>query len=113
MQGYHQILVRLIDQIKLAFFGPNGKKYTFGVFPFGPRNRPAFYTCMMCFFQDEWNLLFASRHPELLGKIHHKGSRVIIDDILLWATTLHVILKYFACVCEILLKYRVTFQFKK
>jgi hypothetical protein len=32
--GYHQISVRFYDQEKLAFFGPNHKKYTFVVMPF-------------------------------------------------------------------------------
>jgi hypothetical protein len=111
--GYHQISVRQIDREKLAFFAPNGKKYTFGVMPFGPRNAPAYYTAMMAFFQDEWNALFEARHPDLCGLLFHRGSRVIIDDILLWATIQRILLLYFACVCEIFLKYRVTFQLKK
>ncbi|MGH7974284.1 MAG: reverse transcriptase family protein, partial [bacterium] len=37
-QGFHQIRVRECDQEKLAFFGPDGKKYTFVVMPFGPMN---------------------------------------------------------------------------
>jgi hypothetical protein len=48
--GYHQIGVGFADQDKLPFFWPDGKKYTFSVMPFGPRNAPAFYTCMMLFF---------------------------------------------------------------
>jgi hypothetical protein len=51
--GYHQISVRAIDRPKLAFFAPDGKKYTFGVLPFGPRNGPAYYTAMMTFLQGE------------------------------------------------------------
>ena len=81
--------------------------------PFGPRNAPAYYTAMMTFFQCEWNSLFEARHPDLCKPIFHRGSRVIIDDTLLWSTMLHVILKYFGCVCEVFLKYRVTFQLKK
>ena len=68
---------------------------------------------MMTFFQSEWNLLFESRHPDLCGAAFHRGSRVIIDDNLLWSTMLDIILKYFTCVCKIFLKYRVTFQLKK
>jgi hypothetical protein len=110
--GYHQISVRIIDRPKLAFFAPNGKKYTFSVMPFGPHNGPAYYTAMMTFFQSEWNLLFETRHPELCSPAHHRGSRVIIDDTLFWSTMIPVILKYFACVCEVFLEYRVTFQLK-
>jgi hypothetical protein len=108
--GYHQIRVCKADQVKLAFFAPDGKKYTWLVMPFGPRNAPAYYTCMMHFFQEEWNALFATRHPALLA---HKGSRVIIDDILLWSVVLDVVIKYFGCVVEVFMKYRVTFQLKK
>ena len=108
--GYHQISVRDKDQEKLAFFGPDHKKYTFTVTPFGPRNAPAFYTCMMRVFQDKWNALFCFRHP---SDTSHLGSRIIIDDILLWATILASLLNYFRCVCAIFLKYCVTFQLKK
>jgi hypothetical protein len=108
--GYHQIAVRSTDQEKLAFFSPDHKKYTFTVMPFGPRNAPAFYTAMMRVFEDEWNALFAFRHP---NDSSHRGSRTIIDDILLWSTVLTTLLNYFKCVCAVFLKYRVTFQLKK
>jgi len=35
-QVFHQIKVLGPDQQKLAFFGPDHKKYTFSVMPFGP-----------------------------------------------------------------------------
>lgn len=57
-QGYHQIGVKRDDRVKLAFFGPDNKKYTFKVMPFGPMNAPSFYTSMIRQFQDEWTLLF-------------------------------------------------------
>ena len=82
--------------------------------PFGPCNAPAYYTAMMNCFQEEWDALFVQRHPALVKAIgFHKGSRVIIDNILLWSTSVDVILKYFACVCEVFTKYRVIFQLKK
>ena len=34
--GYHQISVRPLDLVKLGFFGPDEKKYTFVVLRFGP-----------------------------------------------------------------------------
>ncbi len=40
-QGYHQIAVRPTNQEKLAFFRPDGKKYTFPIRPFGPQNAQA------------------------------------------------------------------------
>jgi hypothetical protein len=44
--GYHQLAVRECDQDKLAFFSPDGEKYTWPVMPFGPCNAPGFYTCL-------------------------------------------------------------------
>ena len=52
-QGYHQIKVWYMDQDKLAFFAPYGKKYTYTVMPFGPVNAPSFYTAMVRRFQAE------------------------------------------------------------
>jgi hypothetical protein len=57
--------------------------------------------------------VFETRHPDLCSPAHHRGSRVIIDDTLLWSTMIPVILKYFTCVCEVFLKYCITFQLKK
>ena len=130
-QGYHQVSVRRCDREKLAFFAPNHKKYTFKVMPFGPTNAPPFYSCMMHQLKDEWEVLFIVRvrslssiggelitigEDEIItigGKILYHGSRVIIDDILLWASNLDIILLYFECVCEIFQKYRVSFRLDK
>ena len=57
-QGYHQVRVRACDMEKLAFFAPNGKKYTFTVMPFGPRNAPTFYTLITRIIQEEATTLF-------------------------------------------------------
>ena len=108
--GYHQIAVRFSDQEKLAFFAPDDSKWCWGVMPFGPRNAPAFYTCMMRIFKGEWIALYRSRYPLDTA---HLGSRIIIDDILLWATDLDALLRLFECVCDVFMKYRVTFQLKK
>ena len=132
-QGYHQVTVRIIDREKLAFFAPDGKKYTFKVMPFGPTNAPAFYTCMMGNFRDEWQLLFLQSLQEMteigqqlitirntdeiyLGdKRIYSGTKVIIDDILLWSTNLDLVLVLllFECVFKVFLKYRVSFRLDK
>jgi hypothetical protein len=41
------------------------------------------------------------------------GSKVIIDDILLWCDISTLLLIYFECVCRIFLKYRVSFRLDK
>lgn len=57
-QGYHHISVESSDREKLAFFGPDGFKYTFKIMPFGSMNAPGFYTAMIRQFQDEWTQFF-------------------------------------------------------
>lgn len=116
-QGYHQILVRKEDRQKLAFFAPDGNKYTFRVMPFGPTNAPGFYTCMMGEFKDDWETLFMEivsktdtlkgqqlklindNQIECAGRQVQVGSKVIIDDILLYSTNMDVLLIYLECVC--------------
>lgn len=99
--------------------------------PFGPTNAPPFYSCMMHQFKDKWETLFIVRVHNLSsiggetitidenesiiigGKTIYHGSRVIIDDILLWANNLDIILLYFECVCAIFQNYRVSFRLDK
>ena len=130
-QGYHQVSVKQSDREKLAFFAPDYKKYCFKVMPFGPTNAPPFYTCMMHQLRDEWEIVFIIKIRAMLsigeeiiivsetdeitigGVLLYRGSRVIIDDILLWASNLQVVLLYFECVCEVFQKYRVSFRLDK
>jgi hypothetical protein len=65
---------------------------------------------MMGVFQDEWTALFLHHYPT---DHSHRGSRIINDDILLWSTVINTLLNCFQCVCDVFLKYRVTFQLKK
>jgi hypothetical protein len=108
-QGYHQILVRLSDREKLAFFAPDQKKYTFKVMPFGPTNAPAVYTAMMRQLQDEWDSLFEELHPNSA----HRGCRVIIDDILLYSSDVTTLIQYLDCVCQVFIKYQVSLKLGK
>ena len=57
-QGYHQKRVWWQDQEKLAFFMPDGKKYTYSIIPFGPVKAPLFDIAMIRRFQAEWIRLF-------------------------------------------------------
>jgi len=130
-QGYHQVSVQHTDREKLAFFAPDYKKCCFKVMLFGPTNAPSFYTCMMHQFCNEWEIVFIikiramkSIGGELIvvletdditigGTLLYRGNRVIIDDILLWASNLQLVLLYFECVCEVFQKYRVSFRLDK
>eukprot|EP00978_Attheya_sp_CCMP212_P015876 scaffold41044_cov68-Attheya_sp.AAC.1 len=101
--------------------------------PFGPRNAPAFYTARMRQFQAEWTTIYrleqgivdtasgpASESSVLrdgtLTVVHAgttAGSRVIIDDILLWSTSEDACILMFECVCKVFQKYRVSFHLSK
>jgi hypothetical protein len=107
--GYHQIAVRHCDQDKLAFFLPDDEKHTFSVMPFGPRNAPGFYTCMMHVLSTEWNALFKSKHPTA----QHTGDRVIIDDILLCAVAMPDLLNCLECVLLVCQKHRLSLKLSK
>ena len=108
--GYHQIAVWEPHQCKLSFYGPDFLKYCFGVMPFGPLNAPAVYTAIMQILRTEAYELFCSRHPELAKEV---DSRQIIDDGLMWSYDPFTLLKFFACLCEIYVKYRLSFNGKK
>ena len=130
-QGYHQVGVKVSDQDKLAFFGPDDYKYCYTVMPFGPTNAPTFYTAMMRNFKQEWDLLFIERVRELKqvagkmivvssdgtilvdGQQIISGSRSIIDDIMLWCCHEELVILYFECVCMVFQKYRVSFKLSK
>jgi hypothetical protein len=92
-----------------SYFSPDGKKYTFCVMPFGPRNAPGIYTCMMHAFSTEWEALFQTCYP--VAK--HTGIRVIIDDILLYAVNKSDILNYLECCLEVCQKYRLSLKLSK
>jgi len=76
------------------------------VMPFGLMNAPAFYTCMMQDFREEWHTLFIiticsmkliggqvvkileTDEIYLDGVKAHSEIKGIIDDILMWSTNL-------------------------
>ena len=86
----------------MGLFSSDGWKYTFKVILFGPTNAPAFYSAMMKNMKDEWDGLFIEKLRELSSiggetvfisatmevyignKKIVSGTKIIIDDILLW-----------------------------
>jgi hypothetical protein len=107
--GYYQVAVCACDQDRLAFFLPDDEKYAFSVMPFGPRNAPGFYTCMMHVLSLEWNALFKARHPNA----KHTGDHIIIYNILLYAVDKVELLDYLECVLEVCQKYRLSLKLSK
>ena len=45
-------------------------------------------------------------------KIAH-GSKIVIDDILLYSTNVYTLLRYFACVARVFVRYRLSFKLSK
>ena len=41
------------------------------------------------------------------------GTRIIIDDIVLWCSNVDALSIYFECICKIFRKYRVSFRLNK
>ena len=90
---------------------------------FGPTNSPGFYSAMVRNLKEEWDNIFTERLQELIHlegdavtvsittevNIGNKklifGTKIIIDDILLWCSNVNALLIYSECVCEIFLKY--------
>ena len=95
--------------------------------PLGPKNAPSFYTSMMKDFQQEWDADFDSQSivdnsnppsmvtpsaPPPHSKIVH-GSRIVIDDILLYSTNIHTFIRYFSCVARVFARYQLSFKLSK
>jgi hypothetical protein len=59
-QRYHQIGVEDESQEKLAFAGPDAKKWTYNVMPFGPVNGPATFITFIHNINSSWKELACS-----------------------------------------------------
>ena len=108
--GYHQIAVWDPDKKKLAFFAPDNLKYVWEVMPFGPLNAPAVYTAIMTQIRQESYDLFCLRFPDRAKEV---DSKQIVDDGLMWSYDPFLLLDFFDCICEIYVKYRLSFNLKK
>ena len=127
-------MVRAMDRGSLVFFVPDDKKYCFKGMPFGPVNAQAFYSCIMGNLKKEWDGLFVGRLREYAtsGKLLegqkvtlqqddiylgdnklYSGTTSIIDNILIWSSTIATVLLYFEYVCLVFQKYRVSFRQNK
>ena len=64
-------------------------------------------------FEGRPILLSAAKDILIGGTRLIYGSKVIIDDILLWCDNKKLLITYFECVCQVFLKYRVSFRLDK
>ena len=99
--------------------------------PFGPTNTPVFYPAMTKNMKDEWGGLFIERLRELssiggetvfISATMKKcignrkivsGTKIIIDDIILWSSNIYALFVYLECICTIFRKHRVSFRLDK
>lgn len=96
-KGFHQILVDIKDIEKTAFSVPNGH-YEFLRMPFGLRNAPASFQCMM---------------NEILEGLINKICVVYMDDILIFSTSLTEHMINLTKIFERLRKYNLKIQVDK
>ena len=124
-------MVRRIDREKLIFFSPDGWTHTFKVMSFGPTNTPTFYSAMTKNMKDKWNSLFVTRLRELssirkeifivsatmeiyIGNRNIvSGTRIIIEDILLWISCVRALFVYLECICRMFRKHWGNFRINK
>ena len=115
--GYHQISVRFCDCEKLAFFTPCGKKKTYKVMTFGPKNEHTFYTAMIQILCEEWLLLFVETKITIttnnLPSTLVCDDKIVMDNILLYSNHSTTLLHYFSCIAQVSTKYRLFFKLSK
>ena len=104
--GYWQVTLEEGSRAKLAFFTPNGKR-RWTVMPMGFLNSHAIFVAMMATMQAEWEQKAAARG------LKNVGSKIIVDDVLLYAPTIEDSLAYFRIILEVLQHHRVTIKLKK
>ena len=104
--GYWQILAEKEARTRLAFFTPDGKK-RWKVMPMGALNSAATFVAMMQKLQQQWDALAKERG------INNVGSKVIVDDVLLYGRTADQLLRYFRTVLDVLKHHRATINLKK
>jgi hypothetical protein len=104
--GYWQVIAEKEARERLAFFTPLGKKH-WKVMPMGALNSAATFVAMMTKLKIKWDYLAQQRG------ITGAGSKVIVDDVLLYGDSVKSLLAYFRCFLEVLQEHRATINLKK
>ena len=91
--------------------------------PMGWLNSHAVFVAMMDVLQAKWNKIASERQLKAYTAIRNKdtpanlvpayGSKVIVDDVLLYAETENELLQYFRIVLEVLQHHSVTIKLNK
>lgn len=109
-QGYHQLRVAKESQPKLAFQGPDAIKYTYAVMPFGPMNGPTIFIDFIHDMDSGWKALATERGVPI-GESNN--TRIIVDDILSFAETFDIAMKYLRCQLEVCRAQNLSLKLKK
>ena len=107
--GYHQIAMATCSIDKTAFSGPGGRKYKWKVMSFGLRNGPAVFTAMMYDLKDIWDKIIS----EKIDLSRNNGTRIIIDDLFIFAETLDNAFFMLDAICTVAQHYCATWKLKK
>ena len=107
--GYHQIAMATCSIDKTAFSGPGGRKYKWKVLPFGLRNGPAVFTAMMYDIKEVWDKIIS----EKIDLSRDNGTRIIIDDLFIFAESLENALFMLEVICDVAQHYCATWKLKK
>jgi hypothetical protein len=119
--GYWQVTLDHLSRDKTAFFTPNGKM-RWMVMPIGFLNSHAFFVAMMAIMKKQWTeaAIKAGLNPDHIETVINNrtihadhGAKVIVDNVLLYATDVPTLFKIFAIVLETMIYYRVTITLKK
>jgi hypothetical protein len=108
--GYHQIRALKEMQEKLAFQGPDAIKRTYNVMPFGPTNGPATFVTMIHDVNSVWK---ETAKSEGINVGSFVDTTNIINNIMNWAKSFEVALKYIVCQLRTCKGYHLTLCLKK
>jgi hypothetical protein len=108
--GYHQLVIALASQEKLAFQGPDAIKWTQSVMPFGPTNRPAMFINFIHDVNSQWKAL---SQPSGLVIDDDRNTKIIVDNIFSWSDLLEKALLYMECQLRVYQAYQLSLSLHK
>jgi hypothetical protein len=110
LMGYHQLVVALASQEKLAFQGPDAIKWTQSVMPFGPMNGPVTFINFIHDVDSQWKVL-AQQSGLVIDD--DTNTKIIVNDIFSWSDLLEKALLYMECQLCVCQAYRLSLSLRK
>jgi hypothetical protein len=106
--GFHQACVSAGSRSKLAFYGPDGRKYRYTGMYVVPFNAPPVFIYIMEDLSQEWSIMskslqvgqslrtyiFTAEDCVLMQEAHFV-TKVIVDDVLFFTTNVHALLYFY------------------